>query len=58
MCLFLEILCRNLQEVKYFHITGNIFPMPKIWNYFFCSTAFVDKINTGDIIYDFLSACG
>ena len=38
MCLFLEISwvkkC-NVGKGKYFPITVNIFPMPKIWNFFF-----------------------
>ena len=56
MCPFLEMLsvkkCRNLSGGKYFLITVNIFPMPKIWNDFFCSSAFVDKIIRGNITYD------
>ena len=56
MCLFLEMLwekkCRNLSGGKYFPITVNIFPIPKIWNYFFCSIGFVDKIIRGNIIYN------
>ena len=43
MCLLLKRLwiwkgyglCRNLSERKYFPITVNIFPTPKIWKYFF-----------------------
>ena len=27
--------CRYLSGGKYFPITFNIFPVPKIWNYFF-----------------------
>ena len=29
----------NINRGKYFPIKMNIFPMPNIWNYFFCSTA-------------------
>ena len=39
MCLFFEMLlvnkCHNLSGGKSLPITLNIFPMPKIWNYFF-----------------------
>ena len=53
MCLFLEMLwvkkCRNLMR-GIISLSLNIFLMPKIWNYFFCSTAFVDKIIRGNII--------
>ena len=58
MLLFLEMLwvtkCRNLSVSRweYFTITGNIFLMPKNWNYFFYSSAFVDEKIRGKIIYD------
>ena len=59
MALLLEILwekkCQNLSGGEgYFPITVYIFPMPKIWNYFFCSTTFVDKIIIGNITYKLL----
>ena len=43
---------RNLSGGKYFLITVNIFPMPKILNDFFCSIAFVDKIIRGNVVYN------
>ena len=53
MCLFLEMLflekCRNLSGEKYFPITLNIFPIPKIWDYFLFLVAFVDRVIRGNI---------
>ena len=41
LCLFFEMLW--IKKWKYFPITENIFPTPKIWNcfFFFCFTSFV-----------------
>ena len=42
----------NLRGGGYFPTTMNIFLMPKIWNYFFCSAAFVDKPIRVTVIYN------
>ena len=57
MRLFLEILwvkkCSKLKSGGgVFPMTLHIFPMPKIWICFFCSSAFVEKIIRGNIIHD------
>ena len=55
MCLFLEMLrvkkCHDLRGGKYFRITVNIFPDVGNLELPFCSTAIVDKIIRGNVIY-------
>ena len=50
--IFRNIIGKEMSQLsggRYFLIAVKIFSMAKICNYYFCSTAFVDKIIRGNI---------